>query len=217
MPTTPHNDLSVNDNADTSSKSDAKESALQKFLGGYHRLWRRFFARILDSIILGCIVTYFLTFLVSILFDIQPRREGRLAVLAWSYLSIILYMPVEALLISRFSTTPSKWAFGISVQNANGSNLSFGSALKRTFLVEFLGEGCSVPFVNLVSRLAAYNRLSKTGHTYWDDSVQSCVIIQKRGVAQWLACILLFVFFWVLMYWFQRMGVPTPIDMWFGV
>lgn len=126
-------------------------------------------------------------------------------------------MPVEAFLISRFRTTPSKWAFGISVQNANGGNLSFGSAMKRVLLVAIIGEGCSVPVVTLVARLIAYNRLCKTGQTVWDDSVQSCVIIQKRGVSQWLACLLLLAFFWILMYWFQLMGVPTSIDMWFGV
>ena len=217
MPITLHNSSSVNDNVGTSLKPDATESAFQKFLGGHHRPWRRFFARILDSIIMGCIVTYLFTFLVSILFDIAPRREGRLTVLAWGYLCLLLYMPVEAFLISRFRTTPSKWAFGISVQNANGGNLSFGSAMKRVLLVAIIGEGCSVPVVTLVARLIAYNRLCKTGQTVWDDSVQSCVIIQKRGVSQWLACLLLLAFFWILMYWFQLMGVPTSIDMWFGV
>lgn len=105
--------------------------------------------------------------------------------------SVVLYLiwlPVDALLLSWFGTTPAKWLFGIRVAHPGGDLLTFSEALKRSFLVFVQGVGFGIPFVALFTQLFGYRRLTKTGTTLWDTSANAVVFHKKWGVFRALAC-----------------------------
>ncbi len=47
----------------------------------------------------------------------------------------LLWAPIEALLLSKWGTTPGKLLFGLSVLDAKGNHLSYFSALKWSFFI----------------------------------------------------------------------------------
>lgn len=162
------------------------------FLGGIHHPWRRFFARTVDLLSLGLLVLLLFSFLIGYLF---PQNIGGYVralenPITAGIILYLLWLPVEAAFLTTTGTTPAKWIFGISVLSADGYKLSYSDALKRVFLVWVQGEGFGIPLVTLFTRLFAYKRLTKTGTTLWDASVNSVVTHKKWGAIRSVASIL---------------------------
>jgi hypothetical protein len=79
------------------------------------------------------------------------------------------------------------------VSDKNGSNLSFGQALSRSFGVWWKGLGTwLIPFVTLVTLLVAHNRLSNKGVTTWDRDGRFMVTHRKVGIVRTLIAIAIF-------------------------
>ena len=140
----------------------------KSFLGGVHHPWRRLLARTVDLLPIGYLL--------------PPNINETLIPIGALIVFYLLWLPVEALFLSRTGTTPGKWIFGIRITTVTGENLSYGQALKRSFLVFFQGEGFSIPIINIFTRFFAYRRLTKTGGTLWDTSVGSVVTHKKWGI-----------------------------------
>lgn len=160
------------------------------FLGGQHHPWRRFFARTVDIFIAGLVLFIILIFTFSATMPEQAAGFTK-AIENPIVAGVVLYLiwlPVDALLVSWFGTTPAKWLFGIRVSHPGGDLLTFSEALNRSFLVFVQGMGFGIPFVALFTQLFAYRRLTKTGTTLWDTSVNSVVLHKKWGVFRALAC-----------------------------
>ncbi len=92
-----------------------------------------------------------------------------------------VWIPVEAVFLATISTTPAKWVFGIKVRKAGGAKLSLSDALSRSFLVWVQGMGFAIPIVLIVTNYFAYKRLTKSGVTLWDKSVEAIVEHKKWG------------------------------------
>lgn len=160
------------------------------FLGGQHHPWRRFFARTVDICTAGLVLFLLLIFAFNATMPEQaagfakaienPIAEGVVLHLIW--------LPVDALLLSWFGTTPAKWLFGIRVAHPGGDLLTFSEALNRSSLVFVQGVGFGIPFVALFTQLFAYRRLTKTGTTLWDTSANAVVLRKNWGVFRALAC-----------------------------
>jgi uncharacterized RDD family membrane protein YckC len=147
------------------------------FLGGHHHPWRRFFARMIDSILFSVLVAVAFAVLLP-----ETAAELTADSGAWILLEIvalILMIPVEAVLISNFKTTLGKWIFGIEVTTPNGDHLSFQDAARRSVGVWVKGRGLDIPFVPLITMLFAYRRLTRTGTTLWDTSSNAIVTHQQ--------------------------------------
>ncbi len=89
-----------------------------------------------------------------------------------------LWIPLEAFLLSRWSTTPGKWLLGMRVADADGQPLSFPAALKRSVLVLCTGNGFGLPFMLLLPMLQAamsWTLYRRTGSTLWDRASASQV------------------------------------------
>jgi len=162
------------------------------FLGGATHPWRRFFARTVDVTTLGLALLIGLVLFVGLLF---PENAAGLSAAIENPMiaAIILYLlwiPCEAISLAFTGTTPAKWLFGIRVIDASGAKLSFGSALQRSFLVFLQGEGLGIPVVTLFTRVFAYRRLTKTGTTLWDASVNSIVTHRRWGFFRALFCVI---------------------------
>ena len=97
-------------------------------------------------------------------------------------------MPIEALLITHFGSTPGKWLYGIKIRKADGRHLTFGESLKRAFNVWTTGEAMSIPPFPLFTRLIAYWQLKKSGETWWDKTSRTKVIHKRLGVVRKICC-----------------------------
>jgi len=210
------------DPTESKPKSDAHQAKLEQssdtgvgpkdqsktFLGGIHHPWRRFFARTVDLLSLGLLILFLFSFLIGILF---PQNIGGYVkaienpITAGIFL-YLLWLPVEAAFLAVTGTTPAKWVFGIRVLSIEGHKLSYSHALKRVFLVWVQGEGLGIPIVALFTRLFAYKRLTKTGTTLWDASVNSVVTHKKWGAIRSVASVLVVLLVMIIMGVLNSMG-----------
>ena len=151
------------------------------------RPWVRFWARSID-IALICIIVG-----IPVSAVLPDGLNNRLVDQLIQFLAVTLWIPIEAALIATFGCTPGKALLRVRVSNKNGSNLSFGQALSRSFGVWLMGLGTGViPLVTLVTSLFAYNRLSKKGVTAWDRDGRFMVTHRKVGIVRTLIAIGIF-------------------------
>lgn len=104
---------------------------------------RRFLARSIDIAWLAALIN----FLVIVIFRIRPISNMFLtAIGALSYLAII---PIEAVLLHLWGTTPGKWAMGIHIENINGGKLTYHDASVRGMYIIRYGYGFGIPIWSL--------------------------------------------------------------------
>ncbi|HMB28381.1 MAG TPA: RDD family protein [Blastocatellia bacterium] len=155
--------------------------------GPQARPWVRYWARSID-IALICIIVG-----IPVGAVLQDELNNRLVDQLIQFLALTLWIPIEAALIATFGCTPGKALLRVRVSNKNGSNLSFGQALSRSFGVWLKGLGTGlIPFVTLVTCLAAHNRLSKKGVTTWDRDGRFQVTHRKVGIVRTLIAIAIY-------------------------
>jgi len=156
--------------------------------GRQTRPWVRYWARSID-IALICIIVG-----IPIGAVLPDGLNNRLVDQLIQFLALTLWIPIEAVLIATFGCTPGKALLRVRVSNKNGSNLSFGQALSRSFGVWLKGLGTGlIPFVTLATLLVAHNRLSKKGVTTWDGDGRFMVAHRKVGIGRTLIAIAIFV------------------------
>ncbi len=185
--------------------ADDGQAQSKTFPGDTVPPWRRLFARLLDLFISFCLCVLLFLVLYAIprympegvhWEDLQNLRQllGLLlfvmmivhAVLlqpvAAAIATFLLCVPMEALFLACFGTTPAKWLFGIRVVHPDGTLLSLSEAFRRSLRVFAQGLGFGIPFIAPFTSLFAYWRLTKTGTTWWDAATNAVVIHKKRGV-----------------------------------
>ena len=117
--------------------------------------WKRYFARWLDYLLWSAITSC----IWIVVLRIRPLLSGfwesvyGIAVLA-------LYVPVEALLLHIFGTTPGKYAMGIRLEYIQGGNLPYPEALYRSLSVYTCGVGMGIPFVSTLAYIFRYCQLT---------------------------------------------------------
>ena len=185
--------------------ADDGQEQSKTFQGGTVQPWRRLFARLLDLFISFCLcVLLFLVFyaiprympegvswedlqnlrqlLGLLLFVIMTVQIVLFQPVAAAIATFLLSVPVEALFLACFGTTPAKWLFGIRVVHPDGTLLSLSEAFRRALRVFAQGLGFGIPFIAPFTSLFAYWRLTKTGTTWWDAATNAVVRHKKRGV-----------------------------------
>jgi len=171
--------------------------------------WRRLFARTLDLQMTG-VILFLLALLPVIFFDrifsfISADFLDSISKIPDLFFIVIYYFLwtlIEAFFISRFTTTPGKWIFGISVVSENENKLPYFVALDRAVQVWARGDGLGIPIVTLFTRILAYQRLKTTRSTFWDDYVGSVVIHKEWSSLRWLACTLIILFSYSTLFYF---------------
>lgn len=156
--------------------------------------WKRYFARWLDYLIWGAIVNV----VWIVLLRVRPILMG-----FWETVfgigSMALFVPVEALLLHKFGTTPGKYIMGIRLEYIQGGNLPYSEALYRSLRVFTGGVGLGIPIINIIVYIFRYCQL--TGRSWrifarhdqvegpqdmpWDEETEFvyCHHNWKRGVA----------------------------------
>lgn len=78
------------------------------------------------------------------------------------------WIPVEAVLLYTWGTTPGKYLLKTEIRQGRRSRLDIGSAFRRSFYVWFRGLGMMVPILNFLCLLVAYQKLKVLHLTSWD-------------------------------------------------
>lgn len=144
--------------------------------------WRRYFARMMDYMILNVIVN----FVLIVILRIRPA-PGNLLNIVIAIAAAALFIPVEAVWLHKTGTTPGKWLMGIRVEWLHGGNLSFEDALERSKQVYLKGVGLRIPFIEMIlcanryckltgkspRPFASYNSIAYPEEMPWDQEVET--------------------------------------------
>jgi len=157
----------------------------------YHP-WRRFFARMVDISFFGKIPFLGILYLALV---ILPRQTGAAMLSIFTFvpffevmLLCLLWIPIEALLLNKFGTTPGKWLFGINISPASGVHLSYSLAIDRTARVMSQGVGMGFPFLTVITSILGYRRLTDTGTTLWDAATHCKVQHKDWNTLRYVIC-----------------------------
>ena len=173
--------------------------------------WRRYFARMLDTMIFGflfsALVAMSLAALDPGLFDKFYGRNGLLhnGLLA-TLIVLIFAMPFEALVIGLTGTSIGKWIFGVRITQASGRSIGLARAFGREVGVWFFGLGIGVPLVSLFTLIFSYIRLKDDGVARWDRERPWLVTYRPSGALQWVLSISGFLLWLVLAVVFSMLG-----------
>lgn len=151
--------------------------------------WRRYFARILDIMICGSL--FFMAFGIVTYAMSAGFAEGFFGAMegpAGQLLDIILTTFVATFLSAAFigytRTSIGKWFFGIKVSDAAGKPIGYKKAFERELKVWFKGLGMGIPIVVLFTSFAAYQRLTSTGSTSWDEEMGLDILYKNNNLVQ---------------------------------
>jgi serine/threonine protein kinase len=146
------------------------------------RPWVRLWARTIDVFLFAIITGYIFAIIAP---DILAMPE-----LALGIMFTLCYNFVEPAMLSAWGTTPGKALLRIAVRKSDGSKLKYSEGLNRVFKVWLRGMGLGIPIVALFTHLSAYNKLTKSGITSWDQEDGIQLIHRKIGFLRVLATII---------------------------
>lgn len=187
-----HDSIAPARNADlinTAPPTELNQSS--KFLGGTHHPWRRYFAKTLDVVFLGVVAYVTLIFAIGVVSSdlATSLNEAMDHQILASVVLLGLWIPVESLLLASVGTTPARALFRITVRKRDGARLKFTEAFVRSCGVAVMGMGGGIPLVALFTQYFAYQRLTRTGTTWWDNSTGSEVRLAAWGPLRAVACV----------------------------
>ena len=151
-----------------------------------HHPFRRFWGRYLDQMLISAV----LMLIIVVFMRVRPFVEVHNILL--SIVALILSMPINALFLCLFGTTPGKFAFGIFLKSPNGKNLSYFSALRREWDVFRYGCGFCVPIISWICLFKAYRIHTQDKELEWDYDTD--VIYNPCGFGRIVCCTILCLF-----------------------
>lgn len=149
------------------------------------RPWVRFFARDFDYTIAGL--------LFSVVYKMISGGTAFPFLARWTHyidVSALLWIPIEALLLSCAGTTPGKFLLRVAVRKS-GRKLTFSEALSRSTLVWAVGSACALIYASTVAEIANYAWLKGHGQTWYDEKTGCTVDHQKIGAPRIIVFLLL--------------------------
>jgi uncharacterized RDD family membrane protein YckC len=93
------------------------------------------------------------------------------------WIAIVVWIPIEAVLLATVGATPGKYLIGMRVLNSHGGLLTFTQALLRSLGVWVIGCAFMLPIVLPFTFLAQYNRL-KAGRAASYDERGHFIVVQ---------------------------------------
>lgn len=156
--------------------------------------WIRCIARFLD---------YSLFFLLLLL--LRKLFHGKLPFGDYERLipfEYFVWIPIEALLLSTWGTTPGKFFLRTKLKAGKKERLDFVMALRRSFSVWMRGLGMGIPVLNFFCPLIAYNKLKLFKITTWDrdDHIQ----VTHHPIGQWRIYLAVFVAVVGILYYYKE-------------
>jgi hypothetical protein len=143
--------------------------------------WARYWAKMVD---MGAFLI-----IALILMSVLRWNGESLDIWAWA-LWATLFPLVEALLIARFTGTPGKALFGVTVTDAQARKLAVKASVLRSYGALLLGSALSLPLLSFAANLWAWRGYSKTGLTAWDRTAGALVRARPTGKSWIVLCII---------------------------
>lgn len=135
--------------------------------------WRRFFARLLDIAINAAISFFIVGFVGELVAHEWMARwysllAGPFGTLIDSYATVVIAIPLTALMIGLTGGSVGKWIFGIRVVREDGRPLGVWRAFVRELWVFTQGMGLALPIVTLIFMWRSYETLTEDEVADWD-------------------------------------------------
>ena len=136
----------------------------------------RFCARFIDETVFSLTVVLLIYF----------SRGFFYFLMRFQYIPVIalIWVLIEAVLLSTWGTTLGKWLLMVKVRNSDGEKLRFSQALFRSFLVKLCGECFQMAYMEYALNIFSYFYLHKRGKTLWDESGGFTVTHERIGVTR---------------------------------
>ncbi len=136
--------------------------------------WLRFWARVIDLIWFSCALSMVLHLIAPDAVMYWAVQAARLHVPMEPFL-LMLYIPVEAWLLSRYGTTPGKSLLRIQIRTLGGGLPTYSQAVRRTTHLVLKGLAFGLPLISLVVMLWWKMRLAVHPATPWDETSETRV------------------------------------------
>lgn len=108
----------------------------------------------------------------------------------WIYgsglVALVVWLFIEAVLLSAVGTTPIKCLFGMRVVTASGQRPTLRQAIKRSAIKWVEGLGFGLPLVSLITLWISYRTLTHLGSTAWDTKCDLWVLHKRIGALRML-------------------------------
>lgn len=147
--------------------------------------WRRYIARYLDYRMIGT----FLNVLIIVILRIRPFDSNAGTVL--SYVANFAAVPIFAVMLHYFGTTPGKWAMGIRLESIHGGKLSGGEALYREGKIIWHGLGFFIPILEIWREYRSYRQEKEGISNPWNEDTE--IIYEEWTVRKKCIAVLIFV------------------------
>lgn len=128
-------------------------------------LWRRFFARLLEIL------------LVFGVCEILLRRK----LSGWQLMVVLqlLFLAYEWIIITGTGTSIGKYCFGLNIETDSGEPLSAGRILRRVIGVWVLGRALNIPVLSEAAAVIWYFRVVGGRTVPWDQWAQTKIGVRR--------------------------------------
>ena len=182
--------------------SENQKDSYTQYRQLHARPWIRLWARSIDLLILGLVVSIIMAYLTPTLF-IEFK-------IVHSLLVLFLWFLIEPFVLSTWGTTVGKYLLNISVLDLNGCKPTLNNAFSRSFWVWCAGYGFGVPIVSLFTLYFSYQRLNNSGTTRWDKN-NFIVTHGKIGFINTTLSILIVAATMAVTVWLIHLDQPIPL------
>lgn len=139
----------------------------------------RFLARFFDL----ALFTFFLIAFVTIF---SPKFIVESSAITVFMICLILYILVEAAILSVFGNTLGKSLLNTRMKMVTGETINFVTALKRSIFVTAAGMGLGMPIINIICFGFSFIDLKKHGYATWDKQIGTIVLYGRVSTARML-------------------------------
>ncbi len=151
--------------------------------------WRRYFGRLLDIMVNGLVGFIILSVALYAFVPITADRffsafDGPAGRLLDVFLTVLISLPVTAVLVGLTGSSAGKWIFGTRIVDPELRPIGFRRALSREFRAWFTGLALGIPIISLIAMYLSYSRLKETGKTNWDAALGTLVLHRPSGTSQ---------------------------------
>lgn len=116
-----------------------------------------------------------------------------------------VWIPIEALLLSTWGTTPGKFLLKTRLKAGKKEKLDFTTALRRSFSVWFRGLGMGIIGLNFFCLMIAYNKLKVLQITSWDRDDH--IKVTHYPIGRWRIYFAVFVAVAGILYYYKEKNV----------
>ncbi len=155
------------------------------------RPWIRYLSRTIDYGIWTNLLVIFWSILSPETYTIFLSKNIWIKLLV-NIMFYILWLFIEALLLSKVGYTFGKWLLKVRITSKSGEKLTYTTALKRATKVLVYGCALELPFLSTVSYIVSYNKLMKNGITKWDRDGDTMVHHGEYSTFRGIIAVLLF-------------------------